>query len=254
MIKKIFAKIVVFSALVISSLILPSVAFAASLTLSPDTGTINQGCTFAVDILLDTTGTQTDGTDVILFYEPAKLSANTSSIVNGKIYSDYPGNSVDQTAGKISVSGISSVSTPFNGSGIFATINFTVLSTSSTGGSTTLRFDFDPNDMTKTTDTNVVERGTIADVLNKVKDGNYTIGSGSCATSTTSTSTSSPRPSSGTTITSTQLPGGGPETSTASTSLKPQTLPQGGILDSTVVLVSLGGLLVLLGIVGLTLL
>lgn len=227
----------------------PVQAIAATLTLSPSSGQINQGCTFPVDIVLDSGGVQTDGTDVILFYEPTKLSANVNSIVNGKIYSDYPGNSVDQSAGKISISGISSVS-PFNGKGTLATINFTVLGSSSSGGSSTLRFDFDPNDKTKTTDTNVVERGTIADVLSQVTDGSYTLGTGNCGSSVNA----SPAPGSPGGGASSLLPQGGGLDSSSSSTVRPTSLPQGGILDTTVVLVTVGTLLVLLGLAGLTLL
>lgn len=229
-------------------LFFPALAQAATIALSPSGGQANKGCTFSVNIELDTTGTATDGTDVILFYEPTKLSATVTSIENGKIYSDYPGNSVDSAGGKISISGISSVSSPFNGKGTFAKVKFQVLDTG-TANSTSLKFDFDPNDKTKTTDTNVVERGTIADVLTQVTDGDYSIGTGNCASQAqASQGLVSPPPVS-------KLPVGGPIGSGSdSGTFKPTSLPPSGLLDSTIGIAALGGVLVILGIIGLALL
>src|SRR3990167_8307133 len=138
-------------------LITPTQALAASLSFAPATGSFNRGCTMAINIELDTQGAQTEGTDVIINYEASKVSLTTSQITNGSIYPEFPGNSVDSTSGKISISGISSVSTPYNGKGIFATLNFKVLD-NAPAGTTTLKFDFNPSDKTRTTDSNVVER------------------------------------------------------------------------------------------------
>lgn len=154
-------------------------AQTATLSLSPAAGTFNQGCNFALQVNLNTGGSQTDGTDAILMYDTTRFTAN--SISSGTIYPDYPGNNIDAQNGKITISGLASVNTPFSGQGIFATINFTVKDGVPTGA-TQITFDFDPNDKAKTTDSNVVQRGTVVDVLNSVTNGNYTIGSGSCTT------------------------------------------------------------------------
>ncbi len=156
----------------------PVSALAATLSVSPARATLNKGCTFAVAIQLDTQGAQTDGTDSILVYDPSRLTANTP-ILNGTIYSDYPGSNIDPSTGRIIVSGLASVASPFSGSGTLATVNFTVPENAPTGA-TALSFDFDPNNKAKTTDSNVVERGTVADVLSSVSNGSYTIGTGSC--------------------------------------------------------------------------
>src|SRR5687768_885052 len=68
---------------------------AATLSLNPATRTLNRGCTYPIAIQLNTEGKDTDGTDVILTYESSKLTTTTSSISNGTVYPDYPGNSVD---------------------------------------------------------------------------------------------------------------------------------------------------------------
>lgn len=216
----------------------PIYAAGATLTLSPASGTFNKGCTFSVDIKLDTGGAQTDGTDAILFYDQSRFAANT--IRSGSIYSDYPGNNIDSTQGRITVSGLSSVSSAFSGNGTLASVDFIVLDTAP-AGATIVRFDFDPQDKTKTTDSNVVERGTVTDILSQASNGNYVIGSGSC----------------GTTITT--VPGGGGSggrggTNDNTTPFPTQTLPQGGAFENTLILGSAGVLLTILGILGLILL
>lgn len=156
----------------------PSMVFAESATLSldPAKGTFNQGCSFSANVYVDTGGVQTDGTDAIIFFDTSKL--NATSVTNGTIYPDYPGNNIDP-AGKVTISGLASVSSPFSGKGILATVNFTVLSTAA-AGATQITFDFDPADKGKTTDSNVVQRGTVSDVLSSVVNGSYTIGTGPC--------------------------------------------------------------------------
>lgn len=158
----------------------PVSAFAATLSLSPVSGTFNKGCSFSLSINLNTAGVQTDGTDAIIQYDQSKVTA--TSISSGTIYSDYPGNSIDDTAGKATVSGLASVSSPFSGSGTLATINFTVKNTANPGASI-IQFQFNANDKANTTDSNVVERGTVADVLSSVVNGTYTVGSGVACTS-----------------------------------------------------------------------
>lgn len=254
--KILLGSLVSFSYLIIS----PVAAMAATLSFDPASGVINKGCEISIKINLDTQGIQTDGTDVIVLYTPAQLTTSTSQIVNGTIYPEYPGNSVDPT-GKVSTSGISSVSSPFSGSGTFATIKFNVVNTLTEGAKVNLNFDFDPNDKTKTTDTNVVQRGTIADVLSSVTNGTYTVGTGSCAGGVT--------PGSGSTGTTGTLGGQGQAlpgtTLTSSQSAQYQVYRPNlndvtgngkgaGILDDTIILTAVGAVLVILGIAGLVML
>lgn len=212
--------------------LLPAPIFAqtATLSLTPSSGTFNRGCNLAVNINLDTGGSQTDGTDAILIFDPTRLTA--TSIVSGSIYADYPGNNIDTVNGKITVSGLASVTQPFIGSGVLATINFTIKS-DATQAVTQVNFDFDSNDKTKTTDSNVVQRGTVADILNSVVNGSYTIGTGVCATA-------SPRPQGAVGI--------------ATPSASPATLPPAGSQQLTFTLAIIGSILTVLGILGLALL
>ena len=149
----------------------------ATLSLSPAIGTFNKGCTFTLQIALNTGSATTDGTDAILIYDPARFSA--TSVASGSIYPDYPGNNIDESGGKVTVSGLASVTSGYSGQGTLATINFKVLDNAQTGVSQ-IKFDFDPNDKAKTTDSNVVERGTVSDILNSVVNGSYTVGAGTC--------------------------------------------------------------------------
>lgn len=241
--------------------VFPSFAQAATLTFNPSSGVFNKGCEVSIKIDLDTQGVQTDGTDVIITFPPALLSTSTSQITNGTIYPEYPGNSVDAQGGKISISGISSVSSPYSGNGTFATIKFRVADSATANAAINLNFDFDPNNKTKTTDTNVVERGTIADVLASVTNGSYTVGTGSCASGVTA--------SPSTTLTGVPqgqaLPGSatGPGTGTGTPSAQYQvykptlndvTGGSAGLFDSTLGITAVGVILVVLGVAGLAML
>src|SRR3990167_944660 len=87
-----------------SLLALPGNVLASSLSLSPPSGTFNGGCSFSLDVAVDTQGTQTDGTDAILIYDTSRFSAQT--ITSGNIYPDFPGNNIDPATGKITISGL----------------------------------------------------------------------------------------------------------------------------------------------------
>lgn len=217
--------------------VFPSSVFAqaATMSLSPASGTLRKGCPFSVSVNVDTGGIQTDGTDVILLYDTSRFTGQ--SITNGSIYPDYPGNNIDNSAGKILITGLASVSTPFTGTGILATVNFTVQS-SAPDGATQINFDFDPQNKAKTTDSNVVQTTTVVDVLNSVTNGSYVIGTGACD----AVSTSPPR--------------GAPSTPSASVPEKipVKTLPEGGTQEFTYTLAIVGGVLTVLGLLGLAVL
>lgn len=220
-------------------------AFAqtATLSLDPSSGTFNKGCSTTVKINLDTGGAETDGADAILTFDSSRFTA--VNITNGTIYPDYPGNYIDNAVGKITISGLASVATPFKGQGVLATVNFTVAGTAPEGA-TQMTLDFDPQDKSKTTDSNVVQRGTAVDVLNSVVDGNYIIGSGSCA---------SPAP--GITLPGTgrgQIATPAGSISTTIDDIVDQTGQGPGTIQLTSTLAIIGSILTILGILGLALL
>lgn len=246
-----FKKALLFLFFAVIFLLTPQIALAATLTLNPATGTVNRGCNFSVNVDMNAQGAQTDGTDAIIKYDPTRFTATT--ITNGSIYPDYPGNSIDQT-GRINISGLASPETAFSGSGTLATINFVVAQNAPTG-TTTLTFDFDPNNKQKTTDSNVVERGTIVDLLSSVTNGTYTVGTGACGSSTTITTGTGTGTGTTTTLTGTGVGGKGSLITDSSTSGVPlKELPQGAITGPTFVLMAVGGALTILGILGLALL
>lgn len=217
-------------------------AAGASLSLSPASGTFNRGCPLSLNVLLDTGGATTDGTDAIIFYDPTRVRTTVSNITNGTVYSDYPGNVVDTAGGKINISGMSSISSGFAGSGVLATINFTVPDEAPTGAFQ-LKFDFDPTDKSKTSDSNVAERGTVSDILSQVNDGSYTIGIGACGT-TGGGGTGNGGGTGGPVIT------GIPAATKAPVPTKTP-LPDSADSRTTLVLAVGGGMLILLGILGL---
>lgn len=222
----------------------PAFAMAATLSLSPSSGTFNSGCNYSVDIILDTGGVATDGTDAVLNYDQSKITV--TSITTGTIYSDYP--QATYPNGTISISGIdSSQGQSYTGKGTFATINFTVAQTISSAPMV-INFQFDPN---TTTNSNVVQAGTVNNILTQVVNGNYTLVNGNGCSSTGTTTTTS---SGGTTGTGTTGAGiGGLESSGSATPL-PSKLPVAGSSDATLFLALGGGALTILGVLGLALL
>lgn len=228
---------------------LPVSALAATLSLSPSSGTFNRGCTFSLDIVVDTQGAQTDGTDAILIYDPSRFSISSSSIVpNLNVYPDFPGNNVDEATGRITISGLASVATAFTGKGTLSTLQFSVKDAAPTGA-TQISFDFDPNDPDETTDSNVVERTTIVDLLNSVTNGSYIVGTGACGASTISPT---PSPSVFRTVPP-PTPQGDTNISTPSADdeIPIKKLPDGGTIELTFALTIVGGVLTVLGILGL---
>lgn len=212
-----------------------------TLSLSPTSGTFNKGCSFSLEVKVDTGGAQTDGTDAIIFYDPTRF--NAVKINNGTAYADYSGSNIDVKNGKITVSGLATGST-FSSSGTLATIDFKVLDAAPIGA-TQIKFDFDPNDKAKTIDSNIVEHGTVVDVLNQVQDGTYTIGSG---------------------VGCTDVPKGGPTGSTDSAIVFETQVPtktiddltgngkNSGSVETTIFFAITGTILTILGVIGLALL
>lgn len=184
-IAQLFLVIILLAGIVISVLLIqtrtnlfPKAAiYGATLSLSPSQGSFNPGCDFSIDANLDTGGFDTDGTDVVLIFNPAVFEGISAQ--NGSLYPNYPAVSIDNTNGKIRYSGLASPSSPFNGAGKFATFNFKVKPNAQTGNAT-ISFDFDPNNPSKTTDSNVIETATIQERLSSVVNGGFQIGSGSC--------------------------------------------------------------------------
>lgn len=136
----------------------------ASLSLTAPKKSIRVDETIEVTVN-ELSGTRTDGTDIVVLYDPKLLSVvlTTQKLpVNvGTLYSDYPLNDLNEKNGQISVSGITSKVGGVVPKGIFGTIVFKAKA----AGIAKLSFDFKPG---STTDSNVIETKVSDDILNKV--------------------------------------------------------------------------------------
>lgn len=162
------------------SLIWPKGALAASLSLSPASGTEKIGDLFSVDVILDTGTDSVSGATAIINYDAAKLQVQDDDsassgvqIKQGTIFNQTPlTNSVDATMGKIRYDS-GSLGTSYTGRGVMATIHFKA----QTAGTAAVTFVFDSN---STIDTSLVAAASgPTNLLTTVQDGNYTIGTAS---------------------------------------------------------------------------
>lgn len=133
--------------------------------LQTDKTSVKAGEKFRVLVLISSERS-TDGADLIISYDPKLLSA--SPFVLGTLYNEYPVNKVDEKAGKITVSGISTGTEGVKPEGAFGSVVFSAKAS----GVATISLDFAPG---STADTNVTEKGTGEDILEAVKNINITI-------------------------------------------------------------------------------
>jgi Immunoglobulin domain len=164
-------------------LLVPTFARAATLSLTPSSGTFAVNSSVSVDVMLNNPTAQSiDGVDIFsLNYNPALLQiqdadVNTAGIqisANTAFLSDTAFNLVDTVAGKIKFSRIGLSGVSFNAASIrIATINFTVLAS----GSGNLGFDFTSGN---TADCNITFSGNLGqDLLTATSGGTYTLGNG----------------------------------------------------------------------------
>jgi len=163
-----------------SSLLKVKAFGGASLSLSPNSQSVNVGENFNINIILNTDGKQVDGVDIFyLNYDPnilevldADNNASGVQIKTGSIFPMYLGNTVDTQRGKVSLSGIISPGgNAYTGSGTFATVNFKAKDS----GTAEAKFDFTPG---ATQDCNIAEHATGKDVLASVTNAKFTVESG----------------------------------------------------------------------------
>ena len=148
---------------------LVSYAKAATLVLSPASGSIAAGSTLNVDIMLDTTGDQVDGVDIYsLHYNASLLEVVGGQLTAGTLMAQTLTNTA--TGGLIKFSQVTATGQTYNGSGKLATITFKGLA----NGTSAVTFDFTVG---STSDTNVAGSGV--DKLTSVTNGSYTVTGGS---------------------------------------------------------------------------
>lgn len=131
---------------------------STEVTLTSDRTSLKVGEKANVSINLSSSS-QTDGVDLIIIYDPKFLSAKP--VILGKVYSDYPQNVLDDKAGRIIVSGITSQVGGVLANGLFGSVEFTAKA----AGVAKISLDFTPG---TTGDSNITESGTGKDVLEKV--------------------------------------------------------------------------------------
>ncbi|MBI4099711.1 hypothetical protein HY440_01765 [Candidatus Microgenomates bacterium] len=154
----------------------PKDVLAASLSLSPASGTEKVGDIFSVDIILDTGTDSVSGATAIVNYDTGKLQVQDDDsassgvqIKQGTIFNQTPlTNSVDTTAGQIRYDS-GSLGTSYTGRGTMATIRFKAMA----AGAAAVKFVFDSN---STIDTSLVAAATgPTNLLTTVQDGNYNV-------------------------------------------------------------------------------
>ena len=157
----------------------PILADAATISLSPSSGTYDIGDTFNVDIFLNTESVGTDGADIHFLNFPSSLEVqdaepatpSTIEISAGTLYGNTVKNLADNTARTIDFSQTTVGGVQYTGSGILATITFKVLSS----GTANVDFDFTPG---LTNDTNVASDGNDILLTGDVTNGSYTLSPG----------------------------------------------------------------------------
>ena len=153
------------------AVLMPALAHASVLSLSPASRTVAVGDTFTVNINLDTEGKSIVGADAMLTYDMDRLqvvnvgSSSDVQIAPGSLMTTTTYNKVDSQAGRIYFSQVTFSS--YSGSGTLATITFRAVA----GGTANVNFIFTPGN---TTDSNVAVNGV--DTLSSVQNGVYTIG------------------------------------------------------------------------------
>ena len=154
--------------------LLPIVTFAATLSISPSSQSVNAGDAFSVTVNLDTQGASIDGVDLrYLNYNPAilQLQDGNSSVAGvqitpGNLMPMTLANSVNTSLGKITFSQVAAAGSKYRGSGVLATLTFKALA----AGTAALTFNYTSGN---TTDSNVAAGG--ADVLSAVINGSYNV-------------------------------------------------------------------------------
>lgn len=142
----------------------------ATLSLTSAQNTIKVGQKVAVNINISASK-PTDGTDLIIRYDPKVLNLmpnGTAAVKVGTIYGSYPVNKYEDKTGRITVSGISAQGGSVVPQGIFGSLEFTAKA----AGKTTISLDFARG---STVDSNIIESKTAKDILTDVKNAEVTI-------------------------------------------------------------------------------
>lgn len=203
---------------------------AAVLKFDPTSSTTAVDGTFDVDIVVDAGTDQISGTDAYIKFDPAIVEAQT--VTKGSFFPSV-NNTIDTD--QVYVNGVVTDATDFKtGSGVLATINFKVKST--TPGTLAFYCDLTQNDTSKivkndVNGTNVIECSNLT---------LYSINGGTSQPAQTS-ATNTPAP--------TTLPNTGAGQTQQPQTVVVQTLPQSGVFDNIIKYSVPGIILLVLGVV-----
>lgn len=141
------------------------------IVLESDKKVYQVGDEIEVNIKISTGGYTSAGSDILLTFDPSSIELeDTRFFERGKIYQDYPGANFDPEKGTIFLSGISiSNQGGFNGTDTFGKVFLKAKRT----GKTALKVEYSKD---VTTDSNIIEIGSIADVLGEVNNLDLNIG------------------------------------------------------------------------------
>lgn len=139
---------------------------AAVLSLSPATGdfSLSSGATIPVGIVVDSAGKSIDGVDVIMSFDPTRVTVVSPQVTPTGLFEESPLNQIDNTAGTIRFSALTFNAKP--AAGIVGTFAFKP----KVAGEITFTFAFTPG---ATTDSNVADHQSAKDILGKVENGRY---------------------------------------------------------------------------------
>lgn len=133
----------------------------------PDKIETSNGSEFVTELYVDTAGYDSAGVGAILRYNPIFLEA--VRIEPGIVFDDYPLAVIDNTEGKVTISGVSgSKNDLYNGRGVFASVTWRPKKT----GLSEISFEFE---LGSTTDSNIAVTFGNGDILGSVNTFNATV-------------------------------------------------------------------------------
>lgn len=133
----------------------------AKISLTASKSNFNVSDIIPVSVIIDSGSHQISGADLIVQYDPKVLEVTPADLIKGKIFDQYPLAAVDASKGIVSISGVSSPKSNFNGTGQFALINLKA----KTKGKTSLTVNFKKG---STISSNLAEIATATNVLEQV--------------------------------------------------------------------------------------
>jgi hypothetical protein len=174
---------------VLSLLIMPIAASAATFELSPSAASYPYGCERTLQVYADASGQSSSTADLILQYNPNQIEILDSiadqsgvQIQPGSAYLAYVANEVNAGIGRVRVTAIS-INNFLTSRKLFATIRYRPIN-NITSTNITIQF----NGVGATTDSNISDSNTNLDILSGVTNATLNFTSGDCTPDTTAPS------------------------------------------------------------------